>query len=227
MQRFKITLLLFTLLLVSELAYAQNGLNGTYTCVVMQEKKYIGGIGIKVGAPMALTYKMYFLKRFAFEIAGGLSNTSVSEDYVKDKFGEITEIEMGGNEIPSIEYFEHTKEGIYAAQARLMMHNPIPKILSGRGYENLDWYIGLGAEIRVIDIKYLYRYTPDPYVEKTDIASFRHKLVEYGPEWMFGFEYAFKDIPLAAFAEMGMFFRINEDVPFHAVQGGLGARFNF
>lgn len=225
MQKFRIWLVVWGLLLISSIGYAQNGLNGTYTCVVMQEKQYLGGIGLKVGAPIGLTYKMYFLKRFAFEVAGGFSNTSISDDYIVGKFGNVAKKHNLSTESEGLSYFIHSIEGAYAAQARVMMHNPIPKIISGRGFENLDWYIGIGAEVRVMDIKYLYKFNDSPNSE--DVKSFRHRLVEYGPEWMFGFEYAFKDTPLSAFAEMGMFFRINDEIPFNAVQGGLGVRFNF
>ncbi len=210
--------------LFSTVALAQNGLNSTYTCVVMQEKNYIGGLGIKVGAPMGITYKMYFLKRFAFEMAGGFSNTSIADDYIEQKYDEILLTKFSTPESQNYTYFIHSIEGSYAGQARLMMHLPIPRGLSGRGFENLDWYIGVGAEIRVIDIKYLYEFKQG---FSEELRNFRHRLIEYGPEWMFGFEYAFRDMPLSAFAEMGMFFRINESEPFNAVQGGLGARFNF
>lgn len=225
MKNFASLIAAIILLLLPIVASAQNGLNSTYTCVVMQEKKYIGGIGVKIGAPMALTYKMYFLKRFAFEATAGISNTSVSDEFLVEKFDEITTIDFAGAELNTIEYFMHSVEGIYAAQARVMMHNPIPRALSGRGFENLDWYIGLGAVIRIIDVKYLYQYQETQNVE--NVKSFREQIEEYGPEWMFGFEYAFKDVPLAAFAEMGMFFRINEKEPFHAIQGGLGVRYVF
>lgn len=225
MQRTRAFFLSLILLLLSVAAYAQNGLNGTYTCVVMQEKKYIGGIGLKVGAPMAVTYKMYFLKRFAFEVAAGISNTSVSEQQIVDNFLEETKMEYEGREIKDFGYFMHSVEGVYAAQARMMMHNPIPRALSSRGFENLDWYIGIGAVIRIIDVKYLYEYKPDP--NRSDIKSFNQRLLEYGPEVMLGFEYAFKEIPLAAFAEMGAFIRVNNKDDFHAIQGGLGVRYNF
>ena len=225
MQRFKVFIFSIILLLISVAAHAQNGLNGTYTCVVMQEKKYIGGIGIKVGAPMALTYKMYFLKRFAFEVAAGLSNTSVSEQQIVDNFLEETKMEYGGREISDFGYFMHNIEGVYAAQARVMMHNPIPRAFSSRGFENLDWYVGIGAVVRVIDVKYLYEYKLDP--NRNDIKSFNQRLVELGPEVMLGFEYAFKEVPLAAFAEMGTFIRVNNKDDFHAIQGGLGVRYNF
>lgn len=225
MQRTRAFFFSAILLLLSIAAYAQNGLNGTYTCVVMQEKKYIGGIGLKVGAPMAVTYKMYFLKRFAFEVAAGLSNTSVSEQQIVDNFLEETKMEYEGREIADFGYFMHSVEGVYAAQARMMMHNPIPRALSSRGFENLDWYIGIGAVMRIIDVKYLYEYKPDP--NRSDIKSFNQRLLEYGPEVMLGFEYAFKEIPLAAFAEMGAFIRVNNKEDFHAIQGGLGVRYNF
>ena len=213
------------LLLISVAAYAQNGLNSTYTCVVMQEKRYIGGIGVKIGAPMSLTYKTYFLKRFAFEATAGISNTSVSDEFLIAKFDELTTTKFAGAELNLVEYFMHSVEGVYAAQARFMIHSPIPRALSARGFENLDWYIGLGAVLRIIDVKYLYEYEDGQNME--NIKSFRQKIEEYGPEWLFGFEYAFKGVPLAAFAEMGMFFRINEKEPFHAIQGGLGVRYVF
>lgn len=225
MQRMKTITFSLILILISIAAHAQNGLNGTYTCVVMQEKKYIGGIGVKVGAPMALTYKMYFLKRFAFEVAAGISNTSVSEQQIVDNFLEETKMEHLGLEIADFGYFMHSIEGVYAAQARFMMHNPIPRALSSRGFENLDWYVGVGAVMRVIDVKYLYEYRLDP--NRTDIKSFNQRLVELGPEVMLGFEYAFKEVPLAVFAEMGTFIRINNKDDFHAIQGGLGLRYNF
>ena len=225
MQRLNILLTIWVLLAATGISYAQNGLNGTYTCVVMQEKKYIGGIGLKVGAPMAVTYKMYFLKRFAFEATAGLSNTAVSDKFLIRKFEESTQIEFMGTEIDGVDYFLHSVERIYCAQARAMMHSPVPRAISARGFENLDWYIGLGAVYRLIDVKYLYKYQADQREE--DIKSYRDYWEEYGPEWMFGFEYAFKNVPIAAFAEMGMFIRLNEKEPFNAVQGGLGARFNF
>src|SRR5690606_33196295 len=124
----------------------------------------------------------------------GFSNTSIADDYIKQKYDEILPTKFSTPESQNYAYFIHSIEGSYAGQARLMMHLPIPRGLSGRGFENLDWYIGVGAEIRVIDIKYMYEFQ-EGFSE--EVRSFRHRLIEYGPEWMFGFEYAFKDVPLS------------------------------
>lgn len=196
---------------------AQNGLNGTYTCVVAQKKKHIGGVGLKMGAPMGITYKQYFLKRFGFEIAGGLANSNLSDTDVEERFNEMPEYS-------EFTYALHEVRSGYAAQARVVMHNPIPRFLTRRGFVGLDWYIGAGAEFRIIQIEYLYKVEISPTSNDFQNADYTSK--DIGPEWMLGIEYAFSEIPFSAFAEMGMFFKVNGKQS-HSLQGGLGARFNF
>lgn len=211
-------LFLFTICIgFSNLAYSQNGLNSNYTCVVAQERNYFGGVGFKMGAPFGITYKQYFLKRFGFEIAGGWANTNLSDDDIVANFESMPEYR-------EYNYALHEVQSGYSVQARVVMHSPLPRFLTGRGFAGLDWYFGAGAEFRILQINYVYKVPVSPIED--DFKKFDYTSKDIGPEWMVGIEYAFSEIPLSAFAEMGMFFKVNGRVS-HNLQGGLGARFNF
>lgn len=217
MERYKLLLVLMLCLIFSGIARGQNGLNSDYTCVVAQKKNYIGGVGIKLGAPFGITYKQYFLKRFGFEVAGGWANTNLSDDDVIKNFKTMPAYQ-------EYKYALHEVQYGYSAQARVVMHNPFPRFLTRRGFAGLDWYIGVGAELRILKINYIYKVPVSPTEDDFKTVSYTSK--DMGPEWMLGIEYAFSEIPFSAFAEMGMFFKVN-GTPSNNIQGGLGARFNF
>lgn len=182
-----------------------------YTCVVMQKKNYIGGIGIRMGDAMGGTLKVYFLKRFAAEIVAGKAFGGINGQFHEKTFRENVPV-------PEINYAGHEVLYSYGFHGRLMMHNLIP-----RGFSGLDWYFGIGAQMRMVEGRYDYfAKTVDSKLERMNI-----KTVDMGPEAILGVEFAFPGSPLSSFGELGLFVNLNDSRQFLLPQGGLGIRFNF
>ncbi|MDQ3534362.1 MAG: hypothetical protein M3421_01895 [Bacteroidota bacterium] len=209
----RVILFLLLSLLCFELAaqrkYSAKGQD--YTCVVMQKKNYIGGVGLRMGDAMGGTLKFYFLKRFAAEFivghARGGINGKFHERTFRESFSE-TDISYAGHEVLYS----------YGFHSRLMMHNLIP-----RGFSGLDWYFGFGAQMRMVNGKYDYfSRTVEPKLERKKI-----KTINFGPEAILGVDFAFPRSPFSSFGELGIFVNINDSHQFLLPQGGLGLRYNF
>ncbi|MDQ3394223.1 MAG: hypothetical protein M3512_08960 [Bacteroidota bacterium] len=177
----------------------------------MQKKKYIGGLGLRMGDAMGATLKMYFLKRFAAEVVAGYAFGGINGKFHERVFKENildTDITYAGHEV----------QYSYGFHSRLMMHNMIPKGISG-----LDWYFGFGAQMRMVEGKYDYfTKSADSKLKRTII-----KTVDLGPEAILGVEFAFPRSPISSFGELGLFANLKSPRQFLLPQGGLGVRYNF
>ena len=191
---------------------AQSPLTKDYTCVVQQEKRYIGGIGIKLGDPMSLSMKAYFLERFGFELTAGLGMSGNFSSYMVQTLENDPQFE-------GFAYSTHDIDASYAAQARLMMHFPIPG-----GIPGLDAYLLAGYQMRYVELDYHYIFRPDPFTREADRADYTN--IDQGPELGLGIEYAFSGLPLAAFAEISAMHKTNGIQKKLAPMGGIGFRVN-
>lgn len=189
--------------------YSSN--NQDYTCVVMQKKNYVGGIGFRAGDPLGATMKVYFLKRFAAEAIAGFAMGGINGKFHEKTF-------WRNNNPEEVQYLGHEIVYSYGFHARLLMHSQI-----SRGPKGMDWYWGVGAQMRLIEAKY-------DYFIKTDKSKLQRNIIltkDLGPELVAGVEFAFPRSPFSAFGEVSLFAKVNESRKFVLPQGGLGIRLNF
>jgi hypothetical protein len=86
-------------------------------------------------------------------------------------------------------------------------------------------YGGAGLQIRSVRVNYLYTdgISSTFYVPLNETRT----NIDFGPEGFIGSEYFFEDLPLSAFAEVGLFFELLDRPGNLRLQGGLGARYIF
>jgi len=185
-----------------------------YSCPIVQQYDAIMGVGIKVGDPVGITYKLYFLERFAIEILGGYTTSGLYADFIRDQFAEDN---------PDYEYLGHENRFSPTGQFRILVHNPLPAGITGEA--GVDWYIGGGIDVKTIKTEYTFETGSDPSDFMIDSTVETYVLV--GPEAVLGFEYVIPNMPITAFAEGGVFFDLSGNLSGPQLQGGLGVRYNF
>jgi hypothetical protein len=169
------------------------------------------GIGIRLGEPMAVTFKRYLPENKALEFMLGTAPNSFADTYYKKSFK---------RKYDDLSYVDHRVSGVLYVQGRYQFHYQIPtEGLEGK----LDWYWGLGATFKTAKVEYVYK---DLAISSKEIYYFHKTDIDLGPEVMAGLEFTLQNIPLAVFGEMSTFFELTNR-PAMRVLGGIGARFNF
>ena len=193
-----------------------------YSCPIVTTTDARHGVGLKVGDPIGITYKTYFLERFAFEVVGGLPTGGLYANFIIDEFPSL---EFSGFEGDSLLYISHDIRSSAAIQARFLFHSPLPSGITGE--TGVDWYVGFGFSFRYLGVRYQFQN-----VESSDPTAFElgegdQDFFLQGPEVTLGFEYAIPNLPLTAFAEGNSFFVLGSIDPDIRFYGGLGLRYNF
>ena len=172
------------------------------------------GIGIKLGDPFALTYKLYATEMFAVSIDGGLSAHGLYKERYTDLFSTIP-----GSD--TLSYINHEVKQDTHLSAKLSIYNFGPKIS-----DKLDYYVSLGWQFRYVRILYGYNETVSLTEEKFGTST--HTLDYNGPEVGLGVEYSYFSLPLSAFVEInGMYDMTHPDPTSIRLQGGIGLRYIF
>jgi hypothetical protein len=171
------------------------------------------GIGIKLGDPFAITYKLYATEWLAFSIDGGIAAFGLYKDRYSELFSEVPGTD-------SFEYFNHyVKKDTYVA-AKVSFYNEGPKFLKG-----LDYYVSLGWQMRYVDIE--YGYNEEVSVTEDKFGTLDATLDYMGPEVGLGVEYSYFNLPLSAFIEINWFYDIVYAPSPIKFQAGIGVRYVF
>ena len=170
------------------------------------------GLGIRIGDPFGLTYKIYYKRRIAVEFTGGVGFSGLYAPIHRDKFNLIDRYQ-------DFEYIAHDVDHSYAHQGRVILHNNFP------GYHRLDWYVGLGYHVRWYRLKYVYSFIDED--GRQDVGSDFYNDFDMGPEAALGFEFDYPNVPLTVFAEGGAFWNVEGVTKFWRIQAGLGVRVDF
>lgn len=186
-----------------------------YSCPVLESVKSPHAIGVRVGDPIGITYKAYFLNRFGFEVIAGTSIGGVYVNFIRDQFDQNPAYDTLG-------YVGHVVNYTFTGQARVVMHNPLPESITGT--RGVDWYIGVGGMYRILDVRYTYESgsTPTEY----QIGSMTESFSLAGPEAILGFEYLLPGTQVTAFAEGSVFFDLLNGQQDPRFLGGIGLRYN-
>lgn len=165
------------------------------------------GIGLRLGDPLGLTVKKYLAGGKALEFNIG-SSSSWGYDY-RDHFYD---------RYNNYQYLGHDRKSAISFQAHYLFHKDFP---SAKG---LQWYWGVGAQLRVNRYRYFYRYDAgNAWIYNEDTVT----NVDFGADGIIGLEYTLPKAPLSVFAEANLFIELADDFFNLYGQGGIGIRYNF
>jgi len=187
-----------------------------YSCPIVRKIEAKQAVGLKVGDPIGVTYKAYLQKRYALEAVLGTTTNGAYIDFIRESF------EVNSN-FADFGYLGHSVNYSVAFQARALVHFPLPAGISGE--VGVDWYLGAGINVRVLDIEYVYETGDTP--QDFEIGEVSDTYTLSGPEFIMGFEYLLPDTRFSVFAEGNLFIDTQFAHSEVRLQGGVGARYNF
>ncbi len=168
------------------------------------------GIGLRIGDPVGVTYKMYLQGKSAFEFNLGTVSRNSHSAYYKDTFKKKDKFD-------DYIYSDHDVDFTIVLMGRYLIHEAFPANVEGR----LDWYYGAGAQLRISKVDYQY------FDEMNRIESEQITNIDLGPEAILGVEYELQDYPIVGFGEVSLLMEV-VDRPLHfRVFGAVGIRYAF
>lgn len=173
-------------------------------------------IGLRLGEPTAVVYKNYLnyrgTKGTAFEFGLGTASSSWSNGYYRNSFDDRSAYN-------GYRYTSHRVSGVVYFQGRYLLNYQIPiQGVEGR----FDWYWGLGALLKLANVKYYYQNDLPPFQPLTDSRTD----IDFGPEGIFGAEYKFERVPITLFAEFSLMLELADRIGARGFVG-TGARYMF
>ena len=175
------------------------------------------GIGLRFGDPSGLTFKKYTGSN-AFEINIGRTNFFRNARWYDDRFKDWYEEEKFGYH--DVDYVRYRGGTPISIQVHYLWQQDIG------GVDGLQWYYGLGGQLKYITYHYRYRYKEEKWSEwrYTD-----HRVTDFdiGVDGVIGLEYIIPSSPVSLFVDFTAFLEIIDN-PFALWgQGGIGGRINF
>ncbi|WP_353959620.1 hypothetical protein [Echinicola jeungdonensis] len=170
-------LLLFVMLSLPLLAYSQER-----------------SIGLRLGEPLGVTYKMFVDENFSLEgiVGRGSSNSTA---YYRRVF-------ESNKPTPGAFYMGNSAGGALSLHGRVAYNEDVtPEFDITEG--KLLAYGGAGFQLRSVNVEYVYRETG----ETTPLYESRNNF-DFGPEAYGGVEYYLEDYPVNIFAEIGLFMEV-------------------
>jgi hypothetical protein len=175
-----------------------------------QKRKNDRGIGLRLGAPMGITYKKYLPKNKAIELGLGTVTSGWYNPYYRNTFRHL-------NRYEGQDYLSHRVNNVVYFQARYLLNNDIRiEGMIGR----LQWYWGIGALVKFASIDYRYRDNGQDYIDQ-------YVDLDLGPEGILGLEYTFEEVPVSLFGEFSLMVEIADRPGVFRGYSGVGARYNF
>ncbi len=176
------------------------------------------GIGFRLGDPSGLTVKKYN-GQSALELNIGRAHPFSNDQFYYDFYDRWYDGKHFG-------YTAHQFLG-YRSTVPLGIQLHWVKQKSVKSAEGLEWYLGLGAQMRwqTVDLAYRYKVAGDNdwyYVEGERVTG-----IDLGVDGVLGLEYKFKNAPLSLFMDGTLFMEVVDDPFLFWPQFGFGARYRF
>lgn len=188
-------------------------------CPIFTQSQYpYQGIGLKLGDPVAITYKYYPNKNWAFGADLGKAASGLYSKYYRKAFANYLPDTLSGEE--TIKYLSHRAITDWYLEAKFLYQWKAEKISPG-----LQLYAGLGLQWRSTKLEYDYIYEDGLF--ETELGKFERSRFTYGPSAIVGFEYSYFSLPLSAFIEIEWFTDVLLDPGYNRFQGGVGLRYIF
>ena len=171
---------------------------------------YNQGIGLRIGDPVGVSYKLYLQGKSALEFNLGTVSRNSHSAYYKDTFKKKDKFD-------DYIYSDHDINYTLVLMGRYLIHEAFPANVEGR----LDWYYGAGAQLRISGVDYQY------FNELNRVESDQITNIDFGPEAVLGVEYELQDYPIVGFGEVSLLMEL-VDRPLHfRVFGAVGIRYAF
>lgn len=174
------------------------------------------GIGLRAGDPAGLTIKKYSGNN-AWELNIGRTAYWGRYSYY-DAFYDYRAYEL----YRKVEFKDYWVDRALGIQLRYLWQ----KDLNLDGLSGLQWYYGLGGQIKSVAVKYHYKYE-DQWGNKYDNFYSTANYINLGIDGIIGLEYTFQEIPLSIFTDINLFLEVYRSLFNIHPQGGLGIRYNF
>ena len=100
------------------------------------------------------------------------------------------------------------------------------KDLNIDGLPGLQWYYGLGGQLKNLNVWYRYKYE-DQWGKKYDNFISTANFINLGIDGILGLEYTFEEIPISVFTDINVFLEVFRNTFDYHPQGGIGIRYNF
>jgi len=176
-------------------------------------QKMSRGIGLRLGEPLGITYKLYLENNKALEFGVGTAVSNWGGKYYENSFKHYNRYD--GNR-----YLSHKVNNTIYLQGRYLIHYDIP--IEGM-MGDLDWYWGLGAVLKSARVRYNYQENVAPFRTFKDTRTD----IDFGPEGIAGMEYVFDEIPLTIFGEVSLMFELADRPTALRAFAATGLRYNF
>lgn len=187
-------------------------------CPIFYSSEYpYQGIGLKIGDPLAITYKFYATPKWAFGIDAGKASSGLYSQLHRDRFNSVP--------VPidtSFIYVSHEVLNQNMFSAKVFYYKEGPKAIKG-----LDLYLGAGFQMQFVDIKYDYIAVQETPPETRETQQITLGFQPMGLELTGGLEYSYFSLPITVFAEIGLFLGVDDVQQWKKFQGGMGIRYVF
>lgn len=169
------------------------------------------GIGLRLGAPLGITYKKYLPQNRAIEFGLGTLASGWYNQYYENSF-------LYFKKYNGYRYLSHNVNSTVFLQGRYLFHYNIH--IEGM-VGKLDWYWGVGGMLKLASVDYRYR------LDNQDIRRDTRTDIDLGPEGIVGMEYTFEDVPVTLFGEFSLMMEFADRPLAFRGFSGVGARYNF
>lgn len=174
------------------------------------------GIGLRMGDPAGLSIKKYD-GNTAWEL-------NIGHTYYWGRYGYNDAFYKYGP------YQDYRNVDIKSSQlgraVGIQLRHLWQKDLNIDGLPGLQWYYGLGGQLKSIAVHYRFKYE-DASGRKYDNVYDTAHFINLGLDGIIGLEYTFSEVPLSLFTDINLFLEIFRNPFFVHSQGGLGIRYNF
>ena len=212
----------------SQLRYSApkvRGSKASIVCPTFQKGRYpYHAVGLKIGDPLALTYKFYPNKRFSFAADVGKAASGLYKHYFQGKFPGYVANDTLSSGAPALVYQSHRARADVVGELKALYH------LNGKNIsEGLHLYGGAGWQWKYTELVYDYEESGDIFspVGGLPFGSFIRHRMAMGPQVVVGIEYMYFRIPVSAFMETEYFMDVKADPGWRRFEGGVGLRYIF
>jgi hypothetical protein len=190
-------------------------------CPIFQNSKYpYQGIGFKMGDPLALTYKYYPNKNWAFTADVGKAASGLYNRYYRSLLPTYLPDTLSSEQ--SFNYLQHRALTDWFIETKFLYQWDASKISKG-----LQFYAGLGWQWRSTTLQYDFLFVDSLFPNDSQFEQLTQTRFTYGPVGTVGFEYSYFNLPISAFIEVVWFTDVLLDPGYQRFQGGVGLRYVF
>ncbi len=199
------------------------GAKAKIVCPIFDNSKYpYHGIGLKLGDPLALTYKYYPTKHLAIAVDFGKTASGLYNRYYRDLLKNEFSQDDTLSENASVNYLSHRVKADFVGEVKVLYQFDATGISPG-----MQVYVGGGWEWKRTKIQYDYLYSMDESTAEAIPGTYTGKRHTQGPQVVVGIEYSYFKLPVSAFIELEYFVDVQADPGYKTVEGGVGLRYIF